>query len=207
MKRNIIVLAVALIIIVAGGLIIYSKRADAPSMPTGGAATSTGTAQGSNEPLAAGWKRYQTTDWKVDYPGEIFTSGLLASGGMVLKSTTTVTDNPSGEAGREIVHTFSIAFTKGGPVRDEVVNQAPVAASNPDFAQPVTVDGKQGYTFTMGAEGINRTITVLPLEEGSLVVTFDWIGDFLNPGRSEASQKAIYDAVMKTLRLGDLFKG
>ena len=135
---------------------------------------------------------------------------------IALESALSISDNPSGIAGNERAHRLAIKMEKK-TVRllQAVQEQSDYAFSQmfpqgdqksftavPDFSWEVFIDGRKGYGFLEGAEGINTRYFFLALaQDATLLIALSTIGDFLNPAMAENKQINLADQVFQGLRL------
>ena len=174
-KKNsstLIIVIIAALVIIGVAVFMYANKGAAPAAKPEAA---TPPAQQNNN---------KTTDtvalgFAATYSPDLFTESDTAAGAL-LSSAYTVTDNPSGLAGKEIVQDFSISFTvKQGSVLDTFKSENLFAFNTlfPDgtekgFVEPnepgwgkYSAGGRDGYQFTEGLEGINDSFVFLPLNK------------------------------------------
>ncbi len=150
---------------------------------------------------------------KVEYPNDIFVQKEIENG-ILLESAHSLVENFSGEPEGEFTHTFSIAFELKEVPLLELIEQEfgfvflDVFPSSTQesflkidgFSSKITIDEKEGFSFISGIEGINtKHVFLAKTKEQTLVIAYNYIGDFLKPQLTEKEQKEIFNSVISTL--------
>lgn len=208
MKKNPFLLALGLTIFVIMGA---SCTTNSPGLDT---TTTTTTTEPSGK-LAL----FTTTSpdgYSFSYP-RLFTATLQPDkASFILTSPYSVTENPSGIPGNEATHPFQAEILR----RAEKLDAALLKKDSPLFADSytsykkgkpvsaedplklVTIDGKQAYSFQLGAEGINIRYIYLPVnEKETIVFKFSSLGDVLKASIqpkaiAEQEQNASFETIL-----------
>lgn len=200
----------------------YKTVKQADSEPATGAATSTisqnATSTVTNTKITststAALKTYQNGTLTLKNVPVLFSVSSTMRG-FILTSDHSVTDNPSGIPGKEIIHPFRVTIERvsssllatikqqaGSSTFAILFPKGTLASFNAEegFSATTTVNGKIGYEYTAGIEGINETYVFVSQDATHTIkITLSWIGDFLSPSIKETDQKNLFAEVLRGL--------
>ncbi len=166
------------------------------------------------EKSGEGVQRNVKYGFEFKYPASIF-KPVDSGAGVILSSPYSFIGTFSGREEDRFVHNFSINMEiYQMAILDAIKKDLPYAFAStfPDktvssfvkmegFADKYALDGKNGFVFWIGAEGIDNEYVYVPKsEKETLVIRLKSIGDMLKPNISEKEQIKIFNDLMASFR-------